>query len=122
MSSPGVALPGGNGSAAHQRPLQPVPWVFAPGIRLTAVALSLLAPSQAAPDELRVPEDEVGHMLRAALFRRQLSPAQRAALALEFEGYAQVRAHAQERRLVNLSRPPRPGHPGRTAKRGLTKT
>src|SRR5437773_3732673 len=47
-------------------------------------------------------EDELEYMLRAAVLRRQLSPAQRAALALEFSRVGELRAQAGERQRANL--------------------
>ena len=52
----------------------------------------------AVPVRVVEPEDEVSHMLRAALSRRQLTASQKAALALELEEYEQLR----ERQLSNL--------------------
>jgi excisionase family DNA binding protein len=46
--------------------------------------------------------DELEYMLRAALFRRQLSASQRAALVLELDEYAALRREASERQLANL--------------------
>jgi N6-adenosine-specific RNA methylase IME4/ParB-like chromosome segregation protein Spo0J len=48
------------------------------------------------------PEDEIEHMILCALERRQLSASQRAALAVELDGYRALRAGAQTRRLQNL--------------------
>jgi N6-adenosine-specific RNA methylase IME4 len=48
------------------------------------------------------PEDEVEHMILCALERRQLSASQRAALAVELDGYRALRARTQTRRLSNL--------------------
>jgi N6-adenosine-specific RNA methylase IME4 len=47
-------------------------------------------------------EDEVDHMLRAAVLRRQLSASQRATLAVELGRYAQLREQAQARQQANL--------------------
>src|SRR5437667_2099386 len=49
--------------------------------------------------EVRVvaPSDELEHILRAALLRRQLSASQRAALALKLLPYEQLRQQAKER-------------------------
>jgi N6-adenosine-specific RNA methylase IME4/ParB-like chromosome segregation protein Spo0J len=54
------------------------------------------------PVRLVAPEQELDYMLRAALFRRDLSPAERAALALELLPYDQLRGRAQERQRANL--------------------
>src|SRR5207244_1316990 len=54
------------------------------------------------PVRLVAPEQELDYMLRAALFRRDLSPAERAALALELLPYEQLRGQAQERQRANL--------------------
>jgi N6-adenosine-specific RNA methylase IME4 len=48
------------------------------------------------------PDDEVEHMLRAALHRRHLSPSQKAALALELANYQELRAEARTRQRRNL--------------------
>jgi N6-adenosine-specific RNA methylase IME4 len=48
------------------------------------------------------PADELEHILRAALVRRQLSPSQRAALALKLAPFEQLRTKARERQLGNL--------------------
>jgi len=56
----------------------------------------------AVPVRVVEPEDEVSHMLRAALSRRQLTASQKAALALELEEYEQLRERARERQLANL--------------------
>jgi N6-adenosine-specific RNA methylase IME4 len=48
------------------------------------------------------PDDEVAYMLKAALRRRNLAPAQKAALALELVDYEELRARALERRQANL--------------------
>jgi N6-adenosine-specific RNA methylase IME4/ParB-like chromosome segregation protein Spo0J len=48
------------------------------------------------------PADELEHILRAALLRRQLSPSQRAALALKLASYEQLRQQAKERQRANL--------------------
>lgn len=47
-------------------------------------------------------EDELDYMLRAALFRRQLSPSQRAALVVELAQYHQLRERARKRQRANL--------------------
>jgi N6-adenosine-specific RNA methylase IME4 len=54
------------------------------------------------PVRVVAPADEVDYMLRAAVLRRQLSPSQRAALAVELGEYTQLREQARERRLANL--------------------
>jgi ParB-like chromosome segregation protein Spo0J len=46
--------------------------------------------------------DPLDYMLRAALLRRQLTPSQRAALALELDRYRELRAQARERQRANL--------------------
>jgi N6-adenosine-specific RNA methylase IME4 len=56
----------------------------------------------AVPVRVVEPEDEVSHMLRAALSRRQLTASQKAALALELEEYEQLRERARELQLSNL--------------------
>jgi N6-adenosine-specific RNA methylase IME4 len=50
------------------------------------------------------PVDELDHMLRAAILRRQLSASQKAALVLELEQeqYVQLRGEAAERQRANL--------------------
>jgi ParB-like chromosome segregation protein Spo0J len=48
------------------------------------------------------PEDEVGHMIRAALQRRQLSASQKAALVLELHSYADMSAEGKKRSRANL--------------------
>jgi N6-adenosine-specific RNA methylase IME4 len=47
-------------------------------------------------------EDELEHMLRAALLRRQLTPSQAAALVVELDLYRQLRAEARKRQRANL--------------------
>ncbi len=54
------------------------------------------------PVRVVAPTDEVSHMVLAALSRRQLSPSQRAALAVELEHYQRQREHAHQRRNANL--------------------
>ena len=48
------------------------------------------------------PADEVEHMFRRALLRRQLTASQQAAIALKLTDYQQLRAHAQARQHSNL--------------------
>lgn len=57
-----------------------------------------------APVRVVTPEDEVAHMLLAALQRRHLSQSQKAALAIELDHYQRARAEADERRRANLRR------------------
>jgi ParB-like chromosome segregation protein Spo0J len=57
------------------------------------------------PVRVVAPDDEVAHMLLAALRRRQLSASQRAALALELDEIEQAKEQGRARRLANL----RPG-------------
>lgn len=54
------------------------------------------------PARVVAPEDEVEHIILCALERRQLSASQRAALAIELDGYRNLRARGQTRRLSNL--------------------
>lgn len=54
------------------------------------------------PVRLVAPEDEIEHMILAALQRRQLSASQRAALVLELDAYRALREEAEGRRLANL--------------------
>lgn len=46
--------------------------------------------------------DEIDYMLRAAVLRRHLQPAQRAAIVVEFEGYDELRAEGRKRQRANL--------------------
>jgi N6-adenosine-specific RNA methylase IME4 len=46
--------------------------------------------------------NELEHMLRAAVLRRHLRPAQRAAIVAEFESYQAARAEARKRQHANL--------------------
>jgi N6-adenosine-specific RNA methylase IME4/ParB-like chromosome segregation protein Spo0J len=48
------------------------------------------------------PDDEIRHLLLAALRRRHLSASQRAALALELEEYELAQQHARSRQRANL--------------------
>jgi N6-adenosine-specific RNA methylase IME4 len=48
------------------------------------------------------PEDELSYILKEGLRRRNLTPAQKAALALELADYEELRARAMERRQANL--------------------
>jgi N6-adenosine-specific RNA methylase IME4/ParB-like chromosome segregation protein Spo0J len=52
------------------------------------------------------PRDELEHILHAALQRRQLTPSQRAALAVKLASVAQHQSRAAERRLANLRHGP----------------
>jgi N6-adenosine-specific RNA methylase IME4/ParB-like chromosome segregation protein Spo0J len=52
------------------------------------------------------PRDELEHIVRAALVRRQLSQSQRAALTLLLVPYEALRAQADERKRANLRRGP----------------
>jgi ParB-like chromosome segregation protein Spo0J len=63
--------------------------------------------------EVRVlaPADELEHILRAALHRRQLSASQWAALALKLLPYEELREQARERQQANLRQRP-PHSPG----------
>src|SRR3954447_21296737 len=54
------------------------------------------------PVVLVAPEDEVEHVILAALQRRHLSASQRAALAVELDRYQQLRDDAGERQRANL--------------------
>ena len=54
------------------------------------------------PTHLVSPEDETEFLILAALRRRQLSPSQRAAIALELNEYRELRAQAQTRQRANL--------------------
>jgi N6-adenosine-specific RNA methylase IME4 len=54
------------------------------------------------PVRVVAPEDEVEHVILAALQRRHLSASQRAALALELDRYRELQAEAKERRHANL--------------------
>jgi N6-adenosine-specific RNA methylase IME4 len=56
----------------------------------------------AVPVRVVEPEDEVSHMLLAALSRRQLTASQRAALALELDEHREQRERAKERQRANL--------------------
>jgi N6-adenosine-specific RNA methylase IME4 len=58
-----------------------------------------------APVVVVAPEDELAHILRAALLRRQLNASQRAALAVKLVALDELRAAARDRSLANL-------HPG----------
>jgi ParB-like chromosome segregation protein Spo0J len=51
------------------------------------------------PVRVVAPADEFEYLLLAALLRRQLSPSQRAALAVELDQYRQVQAAAQQHAL-----------------------
>jgi N6-adenosine-specific RNA methylase IME4 len=57
---------------------------------------------KAVPVRVIAVDDPLDFMLRAALLRRQLTPSQRAALALELERYREHRARARERQRANL--------------------
>jgi ParB-like chromosome segregation protein Spo0J len=48
------------------------------------------------------PADEVEHMLRRALHRRQLTPSQQAAIAVSLLDHQQLREHAHQRQQANL--------------------
>ena len=54
------------------------------------------------PVTIRQPEDELEYMLWAALRRRQLSPSQRAALAVELDQVRHAREQARSRSQANL--------------------
>lgn len=54
------------------------------------------------PVRLASAEDEVEYMVRAAAQRRQLSPSQKAAMAVEFAAYQAERAHGIARQRANL--------------------
>jgi N6-adenosine-specific RNA methylase IME4/ParB-like chromosome segregation protein Spo0J len=54
------------------------------------------------PLRIVAPEDEVTYMLLAALSRRQLTPSQRAALAVELDHYQRQLDQAKRRRNANL--------------------
>ncbi|MDP9277141.1 MAG: MT-A70 family methyltransferase, partial [Actinomycetota bacterium] len=54
------------------------------------------------PVRIAAPADELDHMLRAAILRRQLSPSQKAALVLELEQYRQLQGEARKRQRANL--------------------
>ena len=54
------------------------------------------------PVRIAAPADELDHMLRAAILRRQLSPSQKAALVLELEQYRQLQSEALTRQRANL--------------------
>jgi N6-adenosine-specific RNA methylase IME4/ParB-like chromosome segregation protein Spo0J len=54
------------------------------------------------PTRVVEPENELEHILRSALRRRHLSPAQKAALAIELEEYRLVRERADTQRRSNL--------------------
>jgi N6-adenosine-specific RNA methylase IME4/ParB-like chromosome segregation protein Spo0J len=56
------------------------------------------------PVRIVAPEDEVEFMLLAALERRQLSPSQRAALAVELGRYRELRVEGKRRQRANLRR------------------
>jgi N6-adenosine-specific RNA methylase IME4 len=56
------------------------------------------------PTVTLAPTDELEHMLRRALVRRQLSASQRAALAVKLADITALRAEANERRHANLQR------------------
>jgi len=55
------------------------------------------------PVRVIAPEDQVEYLVEAAIRRRQLSPSQLAALAVEFEDYWQSRAEGRRRRQANLA-------------------
>jgi N6-adenosine-specific RNA methylase IME4/ParB-like chromosome segregation protein Spo0J len=57
---------------------------------------------QDVPVRVVTPEDELEHILLAALRRRQLSPSQRAALALELTRYRELKAEGVKRSRQNL--------------------
>jgi N6-adenosine-specific RNA methylase IME4 len=48
-------------------------------------------------------EDELDYMYRAAIFRRELTPSQRAALVVERNDYLGLEADARDRQLANLA-------------------
>jgi N6-adenosine-specific RNA methylase IME4 len=54
------------------------------------------------PVRVVAPRNELEHMLRAALLRRQLSASQRAALALKLLPFEEIRQKAQQRQQANL--------------------
>jgi N6-adenosine-specific RNA methylase IME4/ParB-like chromosome segregation protein Spo0J len=54
------------------------------------------------PVRVVTPNDEVEHILLAALQRRHLTASQRAALALELDAYRELQTSANKRRLGNL--------------------
>jgi N6-adenosine-specific RNA methylase IME4/ParB-like chromosome segregation protein Spo0J len=56
------------------------------------------------PVRIVAPEDELAYMLKASLRRRNLTPSQRAALALELVDYESRLAHGKERQRANLRR------------------
>jgi N6-adenosine-specific RNA methylase IME4 len=58
------------------------------------------------PVRVVAPTDEVEYLLLAALQRRQLSPSQRAALAVELDHYREARAAGKQRQLANLKGQP----------------
>jgi N6-adenosine-specific RNA methylase IME4 len=64
----------------------------------TALELGL----ETVPVRIVAVQDELDYMLRAAIFRRQLSASQRAALVLELEQYRELRTAARERQWANL--------------------
>jgi excisionase family DNA binding protein len=61
---------------------------------------------ESVPVQIVAPADELDHMLRLAVLRRQLSPSQRAALVLELDEYRQLRDEAQARQRANLKQSP----------------
>jgi len=61
---------------------------------------------EALPIRIIAPPDELEYMLLCALQRRQLSPSQRAALALELDRYRDLKEQGKRRRLHNLRQTP----------------
>jgi N6-adenosine-specific RNA methylase IME4 len=58
------------------------------------------------PVRIAKPRDQVEYILRAALLRRQLAPAQRAAIVAELAGFEHQRQRAAARKRANLRRGP----------------
>jgi N6-adenosine-specific RNA methylase IME4 len=63
------------------------------------------------PVNIVATEDEVEHIILAAIHQRQLSASQRAALALELDAYQQLQHEKEARRLANLGHAPGPNAP-----------
>jgi N6-adenosine-specific RNA methylase IME4/ParB-like chromosome segregation protein Spo0J len=93
------------GERGVQEPLQ----VSAAGVVLdgrSRLAAAVRLGLAAVPVRIAAPVDEAEFVVLAALRRRQLTPSQRAALALELEDYQAAACRAERRRRANLRRGP----------------